>query len=704
MERPKEQWIWLNSDLYPDVQTCRFNGFQPDDGKYAVAEFVRSYTYDREIDHVSLWFSGDTEYRLLCNGKLVATGPATIPGDFMCNDEIRPWHYAYQVDLPVHEKHLDFYARVKLSPCGINEYSKGHGGWMLNGLITFADGTTERITTDETWMVRQDTRFVTPSYFDDRKRQPPFTPAQRIDDIWQVQLAPIHPRTEVQVEPRMIRIASHAKTKEDFDFSAIYAGIIRLSVRTKTLLRVRVRCLETDNVSAEEHFVFTEDTEYTGLQLYSIGRYQVEIENEGDQPAELTLSICCTHYPAENCAHTATSDDELNAVLRQCEHALKHCRQMIHLDSPLHSEPLACTGDYYIETLMTAFSFGDMSLAEFDVLRTAHMLVWQKGVMFHTTYSLIWVLWLYDVYLFTGHKKLLEDCEEALHVLMNRMRIYKGENGLIETPPSFMFIDWLYLDDISLHHPPKALGQSCLNMFYAAALKRASLICHELENGRGEAYEQEAEQLCTAINRHLFDAEKGLYCEGLNTPTPPELLDKYMPANVSKRYFHKHANILAAYAGVYPGDTASFLSRVLDDDSLGDFQPYFAHFAMEAVNRNGLADRYLLSMCQRWKEAYRACPKGLQEGFIKPEPTYSFDHSQAWGGTPLWSVPLALSGLKILEPGMKKIELSPMLLELKRASVEIPTPYGMVKIEMRKDVEPIITAPKEIEIVRSAFR
>ena len=48
-------------------------------------------------------------------------------------------------------------------------------------------------------------------------------------------------------------------------------------------------------------------------------------------------------------------------------------------------------------TLMTAFSFGDMRLAEFDVERTAELLRHNDGRMFHTTYSLIWVRMLYDV-------------------------------------------------------------------------------------------------------------------------------------------------------------------------------------------------------------------------------------------------------------------------------------------------------------------
>ena len=45
--------------------------------------------------------------------------------------------------------------------------------------------------------------------------------------------------------------------------------------------------------------------------------------------------------------------------------------------------------------------------------------------------------------------------------------------------------------------------------------------------------------------------------------------------------------------------------------------------------------------------------------FVKPEPTYRFDHSHAWGGTPLYALPKALLGLEIIEPGMAAISLSP---------------------------------------------
>ena len=148
--------------------------------------------------------------------------------------------------------------------------------------------------------------------------------------------------------------------------------------------------------------------------MHSAGNITIVANNKSDSPAELTVSFIETHYPVYDECETVTSDNDLNAVLDTCKHTLKICRQTHHLDSPRHCEPMACTGDYYIESLMTMFSFGDMRLAEFDLMRTARMLERESGRMFHTTYSLIWVRMLYDVYMATGNINLLKDCKKGL--------------------------------------------------------------------------------------------------------------------------------------------------------------------------------------------------------------------------------------------------------------------------------------------------
>ena len=96
-----------------------------------------------------------------------------------------------------------------------------------------------------------------------------------------------------------------------------------------------------------------------------------------------------------------------------------------------------------------------------------------------------------------------------------------------------------------------------------------------------------------------------------------------------------------------------------------------------------------------WKRPVKEYPYGLTEGFYTPVPGYIFDHSHAWG-TPAYALPLALSDIDILEPGYKRISLNPSLLGLNRSDVQIPTPYGMIKLSLRKGQDPILNIPSEI--------
>ena len=118
---------------------------------------------------------------------------------------------------------------------------------------------------------------------------------------------------------------------------------------------------------------------------------------------------------------------------------------------------------------------------------------------------------------------------------------------------------------------------------------------------------------------------------------------------------------------------------------------------LEAVRINGLTHKFTRKLLEDWKEPIRSCPKGLPEGFYK-QSDYPFDHSHGWGGTPLYALPMALSGLEILEPGMTRIRLNPDLHGYAYATVEIPVPTGMVRIEMQEGKDPVITAPEGIVI------
>ena len=711
--RPVEKWIWLPRAVYPKAQTTRYSWMVPEnpEKEYAVAAFTKEYRFGQPIRRAHLRFSGDTAFALFCNGAYLANGPVLPGGDFLAihGHEALPQHYATEMTLDAsagfEEGKLDFYAQVRLSPCRCFDFSRGHGGFFLTAHIEFADGTKTVLYTDSSWQAQYLNAYVLNGRFDNSLPQDKAVAAEPVFNIWNCQTAPMPPCTLHRVVPQegeTLVIPAGEKVRTLLNFDMIYAGCLTAFAKTSGRLEVTVRCRELQEQGTAERYTFVRDGAYMGLEMHSAGCLWVEAENFGDEDAVLSLALIAAHYPVKVRAKTETSDEELNRVIETCVHTLKYCRQSIHLDSPRHCELLACTGDYYIETLMTAYSFGDLRLAAFDVRRTAELLRYRDGRMFHTTYSLIWVQMLMDVYRLTGERDLLSDCEDALTLLLERFHGYLGDNGIIENPPDYMFIDWLVPDGINMHHPPKALGQTCMNLYYYGALKTAVKIYELLgEAAMAGRYVDRMERLRVAVLENLYDEERGLFFEGLNTPTREDLLSEWMPQNVTKRYYRKHSNILAAYFGFFGKEKcAELMERVMEDDSLGVVQPYFAHFLLEAIYRSGLREKYTRPVLELWKEPVRECHKGLAEGFYKPEPNYSFDHSHAWGGTPAYALPQALSGLEILEPGYRKVRLNPSLLGLERANVEIPTPYGMIELAMVAGDEPVIRIPDGVELIK----
>ena len=699
-----ETWIWLPEKEYPANQETVVSALtDTTGGHYTVAEFHREYAFGRRVARARLRVSADTAFQLYVNGAFVMTGPACVGGDFIGNDTPRDNYYAFEHEIRPDADRLSFFARVRMMPVQICEYSKGHGGFMLSAILTFEDGTEQVLSTDESWQVRKNGAYCAPRQFDGRILPDAYVPARVVEDIWHAATAPIPARTERTITPEGGDIALNPGEEKTvrLELSRIYAGFVRIEARTEGELLARVSCREQEEKGSEEQALFVSDGEYRGFSLHSAGNLLVRCENHGKEPARLVVSFLETHYPVTEEADTYVSDEALTQVLRVCKHTLRICRQTHHLDSPRHCEPLACTGDYCIEALMTPFAFGDMRLAAFDVERTALLLTREDGRMFHTTYSCIWVKMLYETYMATGEKDLLTRCEPALGLLLRRFQGYLGENGLIETPPDYMFVDWIYIDGLSMHHPPKALGQSCLNMFYCCALQNAAKVYRALslqpEAARCDAA---ARSLRRAINEWLFDPEKGMYFEGLNTPTEEALLGGWMPRNVEKRYYLKHSNILAACMGVCDDETGrELVRRIMEDEIGGDCQPYFLHYLLEAIDRLGLRERYTRKVLEQWKEPVRECGKGLTEGFVKPEPSYHFDHSHAWGGTPLYSLPKALLGLTILEPGMRKIRLAPSLLGLENAHVELLTPMGKLTCDLQEGKAPRLCCPSGLEVV-----
>ena len=362
-----------------------------------------------------------------------------------------------------------------------------------------------------------------------------------------------------------------------------------------------------------------------------------------------------------------------------------NCSQNILLDAPKHCEPLAsCSGDYHIISLVLAMATGNFDLSKHVLKGYADLLVRNKGQNANDNYSMIHTIWLWDHYMMTGDKELLKQCVKGCEASAKLYLKSIGEQGIIDHPRRYCFIDWLNIDGYNLFSAPACLGQSVMNMFFYKSLACLSDIYKEIgEEKLSKKYASKARKLKKAINNILFDKERGLYFEGqLEVPSGYKT---EIPEGNGKIHFRKHANILAVAYGL----TTKKLAKAIINKTFGELnelevQPYFMHYYFEAIHKAGLDNKYARKLLEYWTKNIKIADKALPEGFYKPHPTYPFDYSHAWACSPYYSFIIASSGLNILEPGMKKISLNLSSLRLSNVSYSIGTPYGFIDVKLEK--------------------
>lgn len=335
-----EQWIWLPKAKYPAYQECRISALRGSKPyfHYAVADFKKEYLFEKKITTVTARVSADTFYLLYEGKSLIATGPPVPAGDFLRDVLPKRTHYASEHTFTFDKNSLSFFARVRLSPGDIFEFSRGHGGFMLCANITFEDGSSVQIGTDSTWQVRLNSSFTSFNSYDGRIAPDSYIYAEAIEDIWHTATADIPTRTETIISPEgcTFDVMPYSETEYVIEYPMIYAGYVHAVSAGEADVFLDVICRELAEDGARESIILTGCDEYRSFKLHSLGNMVVKIKNLTDRSSRVTVDLIAVHYPVYQTAVTETSDSELNRVLSLCEHTLKYCRQTIHLDSPKH--------------------------------------------------------------------------------------------------------------------------------------------------------------------------------------------------------------------------------------------------------------------------------------------------------------------------------------------------------------------------------
>lgn len=367
-----------------------------------------------------------------------------------------------------------------------------------------------------------------------------------------------------------------------------------------------------------------------------------------------------TSYPVNYAGSFACSNPFFTQLWDISRWTTQMCMNTLFFDSPMHQEPLACTGDYLIESLSNYYAFGDPWLARQDIIKTARMLRKNHYDMFHTSYSLLWVQMLDHYFQFSGDTLLVKELLPHVNQLNDLFATYLDEDYIVSQAPDYMFMDWIKIDKYNAHHPPAVIGMGYLTAFYYQSLIIAANFNSMINNE--SIYEKNlelAEKIKFGMNRWLWDEEKQLYKDGIAFRSQAKI-HWWLPADEDVTTYSPHVNTLCVLYDIAPKNRHNSILNYVTRQKEIDLQPYFTYFVLSAISKTNHFDSDGLSLINKWKNGIDLETHTLKENWQdETEFGYRGDFSHAWGGSPLYFLSREILGIKSEKPGFDLVRFDP---------------------------------------------
>lgn len=391
-----------------------------------------------------------------------------------------------------------------------------------------------------------------------------------------------------------------------------------------------------------------------------------------------------TTYPYEEQGGFSSGDTTLNKVFDISKATVRLCSNEFLMDTPWR-EQAQWLGDIALVTVPAIYScFGDTRITRKFFLQSGHNLQptgllsnvsnitnpgWQNQI---PDYSLWWLQGLREHYLYTGDADLLHYLYPAVLRILQAHLERINPDGLLEDMPHWIFIDWADTDRRGICTAYNAI-------FYNALKSVKTLAGVKNDTHTLNVVDQAMAGIERSFHKTLFDPKRSCY--------PDAKADGVFSDKLSE-----HANMAPVYAGLCDSRTeAKVIHEVFESDSGKRFteaQPFFMTVVLTALDRAGRMDLALDLIHRRWgkrmvergvtsvyEEWYNngSWRSGEFKGFMRT-------HSHAWSACPADFLIRRLPGVEILEPGCKKIRLTPRTTDFDY-DITWPTPLGPVRVQ-----------------------
>ena len=505
----------------------------------------------------------------------------------------------------------------------------------------------------------------------------------------------------ITFSPRNVTVLKATKDSRPFvvlDFGKELQGALRISVARSSATNMRVRITLGESVTeamssvgeknaTNDHSPRDFEAITSNMGISDFGRSgfrfaRVELLDEGVMTLDGIAALLRTE-DIERRGFIRTNDERFNEILDTAIYTAFLCAQDGVIYDGIKRDRIIWSGDLNSEILTLAYAYGNVP----NVKRSLRILMeatprdeWMNTI---PSYSAWWLINICDYYMLSADVDFMGECADYANNILQNLDKCISDEGVIDfskngTPTSLPFyLDW----------PSYSTGDAYPGVLY--------LLLYAAKKLLATPYKAFDKALARSISEKLSRAKRPELSMKQTTALRSLVLggtdgDRAFLENGGARgfntfmsYFILKAESLLGCENVL-GDAKQFYGGMLDRGAT----TFWEDFSLDWLENSGRIDAITPEGVLDIHADFGAfCYKGLR---------HSLCHGWS-SGIVAWAIE-EIVGLKILEPGFRKVSINPNLLTLTSLDARIPTPVGDISIKIKVGEEPVITLPEGVEL------
>lgn len=367
------------------------------------------------------------------------------------------------------------------------------------------------------------------------------------------------------------------------------------------------------------------------------------------------------------------SDEELNKIWQVGAYTMDLTTREFFMDG-IKRDRWTWSGDAIQSYLMNYYLRFDSEC----VKRTIRQLRGKDPVTAHVNtimdYTFYWFKSVLDYYEYTADVAFVREMWPRMVTLMDYVMGRLNEDGLAEgKADDWIFVDWV---DFPMHKR----GILAFEQILLAKALQTMTVCGKLIGEDAEKYSVLYNKVREKTDELFWDDDKKAYLHSIEDGELNDMITKF-------------PNMFSVLYGFADNRVNDILNNVMLNPKVEDITtPYMRFYELEMLCMMGMHEHVLAEIRSYWGgmlkegatsfwEKYVPTESGTQHLAMYGRP-YGKSLCHAWGASPVYLLGKYYLGVKPLKPGYEEWEARPVLAGLEWMKGAVPTPYGLVRIDM----------------------